>query len=76
MPLDASTARVISSSSSNQTAMAASAALCQVWRLDIPSSNSPMRLAASSATDPDAVGDVVGQQAAFPQQGGRREVVA
>ena len=42
-------ARWASSSSSNQTAAAASAALCHVCRLESPSSNSPMRLAASSA---------------------------
>ena len=52
MPLDPCTLRVASSSSSNHTAIAASAALCQVWRLDIPSSNSPMSPAASSATTP------------------------
>ena len=34
----------------NQIAIAASAALCQVCRLEKPSSNSPMTLAASSAT--------------------------
>ena len=50
MPVGPSTARPASSSSWNHTAMAASAALCQVCRLENPSSNSPMRFAASSAT--------------------------
>ena len=52
MPVGACTARVSSSSSSNQIAMAASAALCHVCRFEKPSSNSPMTLAASSATTP------------------------
>src|SRR5437879_13446933 len=43
-------ARLARSSSSNQEAIAARAALFHVWRLENPSSNSPIRLAASSAT--------------------------
>ena len=55
--------------------MAASAALCQVCRLEKPSSNSPMRLAASSATTPTPSAIASGECAALAQQDGGREVV-
>ena len=65
-----------SSSSSNQTAMAASAALCQVCRLENPSSKSPIRFAASSATAFDALVPTSSEQApALAEQRGRREIV-
>jgi hypothetical protein len=62
MPVGLCTARFSSSSSSNQTAMAASAALCHVCRFEKPSSNDPF-------------GDLVGQLPALAQQAGRGEVV-
>ncbi len=74
-PVGPSTARPASSASSNQTAIAASAALCQVCRLENPSSNSPIRFAASSAT---ALTRFLHRRVEHPglaQQAGRGEVV-
>ena len=75
IPVGPSTTRVASSSSSNQTATAARAALCQVCRLENPSSNSPIRFAASSATPLTASASDRIEPAALPQQQRRREVV-
>src|SRR5258708_9049419 len=51
-PVFASSVPRSSSSSSHHTAIATSAALFHVWRLENPSSCSPIRFAASSATCP------------------------
>ncbi len=64
-----------SSSSSNQTAMLAKAALCQVCRLERPSSNSPIRLAASSATVETTSAVSFREPSALPQQRGRGQII-
>ena len=60
--------RPASSSSSNHTAIAARAALCQVCRLEKPSSNSPIRFAASSATVPIPWAVASGKHARFAEE--------
>ena len=75
MPVGPSTTRPASSSSSNQTAIAASAALCQVCRLENPSSNSPIRFAASSATAVTPSSTDGSSMPGLPQEPRGREIV-